>query len=183
MQGAFAAAVETPAALLDIESAFREHHARVLRAAYRVTGSMADAEDVAQTVFLRLAGRPPQERSIDNLGSYLHRAAVNAAVDVVRKRETLPSVPLDGPEDGPRGPVLVSPRREPDTDMHRWLRQALVKLHPRTAEMFVLRYLEGYDNREIAGMMQTQAAVVSVTLFRARARLQKDYRAFMRGSR
>jgi RNA polymerase sigma-70 factor, ECF subfamily len=182
MQGAFATAVETPAALLDVESAFREHHARVLRAAYRVTGSMADAEDVAQTVFLRLASRPKLER-IDNLGSYLHRAAVNAAVDVVRKRETLPSVPLDGPEEGPRGPVLVSPKREPDPDMHRWLRQALVRLHPRTAEMFVLRYLEGYDNREIARMMQTQAAVVSVTLFRARARLQKDYRAFMRGAR
>src|SRR3954451_7209443 len=38
----------------DIERAFRAHHDRVFRAAYRVTGNISDAEDVLQTVFLRL---------------------------------------------------------------------------------------------------------------------------------
>ena len=39
-----------------LEQLFRAHQSLVLKAAYRVTGRMSDAEDVLQTVFLRLAG-------------------------------------------------------------------------------------------------------------------------------
>ncbi len=42
-------------AAAELEDVFRTHQSCVLKAAYRVTGSMADAEDVAQSVFLRLA--------------------------------------------------------------------------------------------------------------------------------
>ena len=47
------AAVSGPA--IGLEQVFREHHGRVFRAAYRVTGNPSDAEDVMQTVFMRLA--------------------------------------------------------------------------------------------------------------------------------
>lgn len=36
---------------------YNKHHRKVLLAAYRVTGSMQDAEDVLQAVFLRLLKR------------------------------------------------------------------------------------------------------------------------------
>src|SRR2546430_9865113 len=55
----------------ELEAVFRAHHARVLQAAYRVTGSMADAEDVAQSVFLRLARGDIASRRITHLESYL----------------------------------------------------------------------------------------------------------------
>src|ERR1035438_7204198 len=38
----------------DLEQIFRENHALVFRAAYRITGNPNDAEDVLQTVFLRM---------------------------------------------------------------------------------------------------------------------------------
>ena len=38
----------------ELETLFLSHHARVFRTAHRITGSPADAEDVLQTVFLRL---------------------------------------------------------------------------------------------------------------------------------
>src|SRR5215813_6492041 len=47
----------TPVSMRDLESLFRQHHDRVFRAAYRITGSVMDAEDVLQTVFLRLSRR------------------------------------------------------------------------------------------------------------------------------
>ena len=47
-------------------------------------------------------------------------------------------------------------------------------LHPTAAEMFVLRYFEGYDNAEVAKMMDTSEGTVAVTLHRTRARLQKE---------
>src|SRR6478736_5061480 len=83
-------AVETRQRLSDL---FAAHHRRVLMAAYRITGSMADAEDVAQSVFLRLtAGDEP---AISNAGSYLYRAAINGALDLLRRRATAASEPLD----------------------------------------------------------------------------------------
>src|SRR3979409_2249355 len=83
----------------DLERIFQEHHGLVYRAAYRVTGNSEDAEDVLQTLFLRLLRR---ERPLDfqsNPKGYLHRAAVNISLDVIklRKRNVPPdeSIPVD----------------------------------------------------------------------------------------
>jgi RNA polymerase sigma factor (sigma-70 family) len=68
-------------------------------------------------------------------------------------------------------------------ELQEWLRRALARLNPRWAEMFVLRFVEEYPNRDIARMMKTSSAVVAVVLHRTRAQLKKDYLAMIRGSR
>ena len=83
-------AVETRQRLSDL---FATHHRRVLMAAYRITGSMADAEDVAQSIFLRLTAG--DELVVSNAGSYLYRAAINGALDLLRRRSAAASEPLD----------------------------------------------------------------------------------------
>jgi len=164
----------------DLSVLFVSHHRRVLTAAYRITGSMADAEDVAQSVFLRLAGS--EQRAISNEGSYLYRAAVNAALDLLRRRAVAASEPLDAAGDltshslGSRPDAELSSREQV-----RWVRKALGELSPRAAEMFVLRYVEELDNREIAAIMQTSQAVVAVTLHQARSRLKKQLKEMERG--
>lgn len=175
-----ATAVEVPkiaAVALQLEEVFRTHNRAVLRAAYRITGSMADAEDVAQAVFLRLARGGFDIGPIRDMGSYLRRSAVNAALDLLRSRNIQPQVPIDDaslPSHSHDSPEQA----QSSAELRQRLRQALAKLHPRTAEMFALRYVEGLDNPEIAQMMQTSQAVVAVTLHRARARLRKELRAF-----
>lgn len=166
----------------DLERIFREHHALVYRAAYRVTGNPNDAEDVLQTVFLRLMKRAPGAEPVDHMASFLHRAAVNAALDLVRSRQNIRSVPLDDLE-----PVLSEPaHRSPDRVQHsgeirEWLRGALARLNPRIAEMFMLRFFDGKDNPEIARLLKTTPGTVAVTLSRTRDRLEKEYRAYMGG--
>lgn len=160
-----------------LETIYREHHTRVLRLAYRITGSLSDAEDVVQTVFLRLARRDFRGQDIAEMDKYLNRAAVNAALDVLRARRDARSVPLDD------APPLETPGASPDrrqagVELRAWLREALTQLSPRSAEMFVLRYVEEYSNGEIATMLHTSQAVVAVMLHRARARLRHDLRAF-----
>jgi RNA polymerase sigma factor (sigma-70 family) len=54
------------------------------------------------------------------------------------------------------------------------LRVAVAQLHPTAAEMFSLRYFEGYDNAEVAKLMDTSEGTVAVTLHRTRTRLQKE---------
>src|SRR5262249_43129947 len=72
---------------IELETLFRPPQTLVMRSAYRITGSMNDAEDVLQTVFLRLAGRDFDAAMVGNIEGYLHRAAVNAALDQVRARQ------------------------------------------------------------------------------------------------
>jgi RNA polymerase sigma-70 factor (ECF subfamily) len=166
----------------DLERIFREHHAMVFRAAYRITGNAGDAEDVLQTVFLRMLKRDPAADPVDNVPSFLHRAAVNAALDLMRARQNVRNVPLDELE-----PVLAeSAHRSPERahgsgEIRDWLRGALARLNPRIAQMFVLRFFEGKENPEIARLLNTTPGTVAVTISRTRDRLQEEYRAYVGG--
>ena len=166
----------------ELEEVFRAHQACILKAAYRVTGSMADAEDVLQSVFLRLARGTVDSAHISNLQSYLHRSAVNAALDLIRSRSHREVVPAESADDLQSDPALSPERAVSSLEIKNWLRRELAKLNPRAAEMFALRYLEGLDNPEIARTMNTSQAVVAVTLHRTRARLKKGFRSLMKGA-
>jgi len=171
---------------VSLEQVFREHKERVFRAAYRVTGSVSDSEDVVQSVFLKLARRELSDlgEDIQNIGGYLHRAAVNAALDLIRARRDAQNMPIEDAELS--HPLELASRGEGEyspLELRRWLRQAVGKLGTRSAEMFMLRYIEGRDNSEIAKMLKTSRATVAVTLHRTRSMLKKDFRAYMEGSK
>lgn len=161
---------------VDLERIFREHHQRVLRAAYRVTGSVDDAQDVLQTVFMRLVrregGAPPLS---DSPASYLHRAAVNAALDVVRARQSARSTPLDdvAPTIADR-PELDPDRRQSAAEIREQIRLALSTMSAKAAEVFALRYFEGYGNHEIAKMLGTSRSTINVILHRTRHKLRES---------
>ena len=162
----------------ELDVVFRTYYASTLRAAFRVTGSLADAEDAAQSVFLGLARTELDTSRIQNMASYLRRAAVNAALDLLRSRILHEKIPIEQAVTLP-SPTQLSPERAgSSSELRDQFRRAIAKLHPRAAEMFALRYFEGFDNREVARMMQTSQGVVAVTLHRARPRLQKELQSF-----
>ena len=157
-----------------LEQTFLAHKDLVFRAAYRLTGNANDAEDVLQTVFLRMI-RQETPSEISNLPGYLHRSAVNAALDLLRSRRGSQTISLD---DNCHQDCAVSINTAArTTELRDWLRQALARLNPRWAEMFVLRFVEDFSNREIASMMKTSPAVVAVVLHRTRAQLKKDFKS------
>ena len=162
---------------VEIEKAFLENHEMVYKAAFRITGNASDAEDVLQTLFLRLVRKEWLPDRQYGWPPYLHRAAVNIALDIVRTRSR--QTPLGEPE-------LEVPETRPDphsqhsaTELRQCFSAALAELNPTAAEMFVLRYIEGYDIREIGRMLKTTQGTVAVTLFRARGRLRKSIRKFL----
>lgn len=150
----------------EIEDLYRAHHGMVFRTAYRITGNAADAEDVLQTVFLRIWKKDAS--LIQNPESYLRRSAVNAALDVVRARQAAGQVAL---EDTVTSPACTELRELRDA-----LRKALAKLNPKMAEIFALRFFEGNSNQEIANLLDMSQVLVAVTLHRARKQLQKELR-------
>jgi RNA polymerase sigma-70 factor (ECF subfamily) len=160
---------------------FVEHHRRVLKAAFRITGNMADAEDVTQAVFLRLARA---DGPVANAGSYLYRAAINGALDLLRRRKIAQAEPLESAEYARAAGAGSSPEAEASgRELGALLRIAISELPPRAAEMFILRYVEEHENREIAALMDTSQAVVAVTLHNARSRLKKRLSELERGKR
>ena len=79
----------------ELEILFQTHHGRVFRTAQRITGSSADAEDVLQTVFLRLVKGQDDYDWSKNPEAYLSRAAINASLDLLRSRTRAKAVSLD----------------------------------------------------------------------------------------
>ena len=166
---------QSPAADAQLEELFRVHGRDVFKTAFRVTGSESDAEDVVQTVFLRLlANRHAGRVRRDEAGAYLRRAATNAALDALRRRRTRAAVPLDdAPPDTLADSAPSAERQAGGAGLRRALRDGLARLNPRAAEAFVMRHLEGLTNGEVAEVLGTSAPVVAVTLHRARRSLQK----------
>jgi RNA polymerase sigma-70 factor (ECF subfamily) len=165
----------------DLEQIFQQHQRQVYGTAYRVTGSSQDAEDVLQTVFLRLLRRGSKLNLSPNPGGYLHRAAVNASLDLMRARSRSSSIPLDELADPPAD--YVDPERvQQDREMRRNLRLALLTLTPKNAEIFTMRFLEGTPNREIAAAMEMSQAAVGVALHRARNQVKKELATFVGGN-
>jgi RNA polymerase sigma-70 factor (ECF subfamily) len=168
------------AGLGPLERLWREHAPAVYRAAHRITGNPADAEDVLQTVYLRLARRSGPELGPD-AGGYLHRSAVNAALDVVRSRQRAGWAPLEDLEAAGKltGSGSAASEFEPEREqrlkrLRRALRTALSRLSPRSAEIFALRHFEGLTYQQIAEATGNSSGLVAVLLHRTRARLKKE---------
>lgn len=167
-----------PAAELAV--VFEQHRQRVFSAAYRITGNAEDAEDVLQTVFLRLARREGGSPLSDSLGNYLHRAAINAALDIVRSRKSRRATPLEDVETVLSAATDLEPQHQQrGRELREQIRKALVKSSPKAAEIFALRYFEGYGNHEIAKMLGTSRSTINVILHRTRNRLKEEIRSFL----
>jgi RNA polymerase sigma factor (sigma-70 family) len=141
----------------------------VFRAALRVTGNPADAEDVLQTVFLRVFSQGVAGDDVEAArrpAAYFRRAAVNAAVDLLRRRAARPETVYDEetPHAAAEQPVLLKEQ----------LRRAVATLEHDDATLFLLRYVEGLSNEELADLFQLEKNNVAVRLHRIRLRLQAE---------
>ena len=117
---------------------YERHHAAVYRAALRVTGNPADAEDALQTVFLRILNQHGRPDPMPMSEAYFRRAATNAALDLLRRKISHAEAQLDDASDHATGesPALLKEQ----------LRRAVAKLEEKDAMMFLLRYVEGLSN-------------------------------------
>lgn len=158
---------------------FRDLYDRHSRAVYltalRVTGNPADAEDVLQTVFLRVFDGHLALDAARSPGSYLRRAAANASIDLLRRKKSRSETEIDEWRKHAGGPGLrLAESGENTFSLKERLRAALTRLPPESAELFVLCYLEGYSYAELADLLQVERGTVGSRLHRIRATLQKD---------
>jgi RNA polymerase sigma-70 factor, ECF subfamily len=153
----------------EFEQLFREHSQLVYCTAYSLLDSSADAEDVLQTIFLRLLRNGLPLGFQKNVKGYLYRAAVNASLDTIRARKRHEQT--DGVQH------VESPPENAETDSveenHRRLAEALTELDPQAAEILVLKYVHSYKDADIAKSIGTSRGAIAMRLFRSRSRLKK----------
>ena len=154
----------------ELEDLFLEHCQMLHRTAYAITGHRQDAEDVLQSIFVKLLQRGVTPEVRQHPARYLHRAAVNLSLNVLRTRRRRRLVEIDTLE-------IPAFREEPEDkrerdEQHERLMEAMTSLKPRAIEILLLHYKHDYSDAQIAALLGTSRGTIAVTLFRIRARLR-----------
>ena len=151
---------------------FAEYGDVVYRAALRLTGSRADAEDVTQEVFVRLSDALHGfTGTAGNFPGWLRRVAVRQALMHLRGGRRRREVSVES---------VSALTMRADAALERLsIDAALARLPEDHRTVFVLKEVEGYDHAEIAELLGISTANSEVRLHRARRQL----RELLRGSR
>jgi RNA polymerase sigma-70 factor, ECF subfamily len=145
---------------------YENHYAAVYRTALRITGNPADAEDVLQTIFLRVLNQGGRLNTPHAPEAYFRRAAANAALDLLRRRVSHNEVQLDESSSD----MSV----ENTAFLKERLRRAIAILDHNDAIIFLLRYVEGLSNGELAELFGLEKNNIAVRLHRIRQNLQAE---------
>jgi RNA polymerase sigma-70 factor (sigma-E family) len=146
----------------------------LLRAAYLIVWDVAEAEDLVQECFFRVARRWPRVRAMEHRRAYARKILVNLALDASGPRRRAQSE-LDGglehlAQHADDSAVLLFGRVEAGTDLVR----ALGELAPRQRAALVLRYFEDLTEAQVADVMACSVGTVKSTTARALERLRGD---------
>lgn len=158
------------------QTAFRhlvERHQKQVRATvHGMLGDTAEADDVAQEVFIRLYRALPDFREEAKLSTYLSRIAINLSLNELKRRKRkgrwLTFTRHDGPEAGVSD-QSVDPERQ---EMRDALQKALQRLEPEFRAVVILRLVEGYTVKETAEILQLPPGTVASRLARAQQKLR-----------
>ncbi len=160
----------------------RLHERLVLMTALRaLNGNMADAQDAAQTVFLRLhqsLGKFRDAGHESTFPAWLYRITVNVCHDMNRKRQRLGEVELGGV-----ARVTAAPAGEPVSDVDRQMEAVtagLCHLGQKERAAIVLRDIEGLDTSAVASILGSSEATVRSQISAGRRKLRKFAEAYMR---
>jgi RNA polymerase sigma-70 factor (ECF subfamily) len=150
---------------LTFEAFFEAEEVRLLRVLTFITGSTAEAEDLAQEAFLRLLERWPKVAAMEDPAGYLHRTAMNLFRSQYRRATTR---------------MKRAVGRMPEPDVFRSVEdqdevaRALKALSPRQRAALVLTEALGYSGEEAGRLLGIRASTVYALTHQARGSLRAD---------
>lgn len=153
----------------------RRHHAMIHAMTYRMTGSAADADELAQETFVRAWQRIGQFRGDSKFSSWLYRIAVTTCLNWSerRARRNRRDERWELERERPAGTV--------EDDVSEKVHEALQRLEPKMRAAIVLTVYDGLNHAEAAKVLGCSETTVSWRVFMARRRLKKDLES-LRGS-
>ncbi|MBW3622441.1 MAG: sigma-70 family RNA polymerase sigma factor [Armatimonadetes bacterium] len=152
------------------------HWETVYRLAYRITGHVEDAEDLAQEAFVRIIHRLHTFRGECEFRTWVYRVALNVCLSSRRRRrpetECFDALLLRDRTPGPEEHLL-------QRSFQRRVCEEIRKLHPSYAEVLLLRLIEEMEYPEIAGVLRLSTKTAQLRFHRGMKRLRERLKPWM----
>src|SRR5687768_5366176 len=157
----------------DFEGLYRAHAGRLDSLIFRMAGSVQEAEDLLQEVFLAAHRKMGSFRGDSAMGTWLYRLAVNQCLDFLRGRQakmarTTGSLDEEGAEE-PMAAAPLVPTAVSRIDLER----AIAQLPEGCRAAFVLHDVEGFEHHEVATMLGVSVGTSKSQVHKARMKLRK----------
>jgi len=154
------------------QTLLNERGVRWFNACLRITRDKDLAADAVQEALLKAWHRRDDFRGEAALDTWIHRIALNSAIDLVRRRKTRAEDELVDDE-------FTEPSASPDSEysqqaLEKDLAVAMQRLSLKERQTFLLKHIEGWRLEEIAETLQTSTNNVKSILFRAIRKLRVD---------
>jgi len=148
------------------ETLVKNHQDMIFSLAFRMTGSMADAEDLAQETFVQAYQQLGNFRGESKFSSWLYRIAANRCLNWKKKISRRAEVDADWMQS-------LENAGEPDAKLSAQVQEALMKLDPKQRAAIVLTVYEEMSHAETARALGCSETTVSWRIFSARKKLKR----------
>ena len=150
-----------------MEALYHQYKRRVFGLVHRIVGS-ADAEEVAQDVFVRVFRGLGSFRGESALGTWIYRLAVNAALSHVARRGRRAEVGDDELDQVPAPPAV-----ERDPRLSERVEAAMARLPAGYRAILTLHDIEGLSHEECAAILDCRVGTSKSQLHKARAKMRE----------
>lgn len=171
------------------EALVRKYQGWVFTLAYRMLGDRAEAEDMAQEIFLKVYRALPQFEGKSTFSTWLYTIATNHCLNHLESRRRRPRLQeMIGPartegnpdpvEDWRPDPAPGADRVLEQADLRRLIQEQLLRLTPEHRAILVLRDIQGLAYEEIGGLLGLEPGTVRSRLHRARMDLKERLKPY-----
>jgi RNA polymerase sigma-70 factor (ECF subfamily) len=152
---------------------YNQHAPRIYSLATRMAGSADEGEDLLQEIFLQAYRKLGGFKGDASVGTWLYRLALNHCLDFVRSRRAKMAKATDTLD----AETSIEPSAPRETPVARIdLQRAIERLPAGCREAFVLHDVEGFDHKEVAGMLGIAEGTSKSQVFKARMKLRAHLR-------
>jgi RNA polymerase sigma-70 factor (ECF subfamily) len=158
-----------------LEAILAEPRPRLYALALRVLGDPDDAEDAVQDAMVKVWKNLPRFEGRSSFGTWIHRIAINAALDRRRRRATVPAGEVDeNRQTDERASVETPERQYARAEAGAVVHQALGRLSVVHGEAIRLFEIEGETYSDIATATRCPIGTVMSRLYHARRKLARE---------
>lgn len=149
-----------------VRALYERYAPRVYAVVRRIAGDDETAQDYAQEAWIRAIRALPTFRGDARFSTWLHRIAVNAALQALRRSETRER------REAPMPDAVAAPTLRRDALLQQRLERALDRLPAGMRTILILHDVEGYTHEEIGESLGIASGTSKSQLFKARARMR-----------
>jgi RNA polymerase sigma-70 factor (ECF subfamily) len=154
-----------------VRALYDRYAPRVFAVVRRIAGDDELAQDYAQEAWIRAIRALPTFRGDARFSTWLHRIAVNSALQALRKSETRRK------REAPMPDTVAAAPRLGDALLEQRLESALDRLPEGMRSVLILHDVEGYTHEEIGELLGVTSGTSKSQLFKARAKMRDMLRS------